>query len=39
MLREVGIRPVFVALVFAAALTVLVFLAQSIASWFDDPHS
>jgi hypothetical protein len=28
-----------VALLLAAVLTVVVFLAQSVASWFDDGHS
>lgn len=38
-LREFGIRPVLVALLLAAALTVVVLLAQSVASWFDDRRS
>ena len=37
--RELGVRPVLVALLLAAVLTVVVFLAQSVASWFDDRHS
>jgi hypothetical protein len=38
-LREFGIRPLFVVLLLAAVLTVVVFLAQCVASWFDDRHS
>jgi hypothetical protein len=38
-LRELGVRPVLVALVLAGALTAVVFLAQSVAAWFDDRHS
>lgn len=38
-LRQFGIRPVLVALVLAAVLTAAAFLAQSVASWFDDRHS
>lgn len=35
-LRGIGIGPVFAPLSFAAVLTVAVFLAQSLASWFGD---
>jgi uncharacterized membrane protein len=38
-LHEFGIRPVLVVLLLAAVLTAVVFLAQSVASWFDDRHS
>ena len=38
-LRELGIRPVLVVLVLAVVLTAAVFVAQSVASWFDDRRS
>jgi hypothetical protein len=37
--RKLGIGAAFVSLVLAALLTAAVFLAQSMASWFDDRNS